>query len=1065
MSNNDDVSIIYLNEDIPEIEYFELVSIDEILKTNPNFIAFSREEIYNELFNFVKTKPKTECFLKLFYEIVKKNINVNNFVIIADANRGEFETEIIEEFINDLKKYDKINDANLAFTSKNKLWFPLKYDANNDKIRFKASQKTVIELSENNNFIVFKDDETNIPVMAVYFYSPVTILNDYLNDKIMDHLHKPEKLEILDVNDDITTFEDLITKYKIPIPIHKIDEDNYNYVSINNLLLKYNYSLDNISQNDFTIIKTHLDKLNSNQIIEKPIYNSIQIKPIQIHNPRFTFFNILKEIKVLIDLTLKSTDIIAKQLQSLQSLPKKDIKSLDITRDLYAIITNLTDKNYDAVIKNIKELRQNLSTDTAIIVLEKFKSIDKKLIIEQLDDLEIRFELLKYVFADIYKLNFSCTDDEHEIYIGTDETNYEGIPSKIGRSNEPEENFEYDDGIDDKETDETQFEKYYTNSRYSIEPGFIELLKLVLPYLFAMQEESPLPLNYDNVVLYLFNKYRTFDPKIIILRKYLPDIDEDIIIDYCKKSIKYLLLNHTDDKKIINAINEYFNNFKDIMYDIIAYWSINIQKDIVHNTLFFNQEKIPNYCDDTWDEMGAPYNMDSKKGIVYFLASIFKEVYIKIYNDNYANLLSFNNDYIKIILTNIKTNFTMDLDLITQIKMKQTKVNKGRQYYDTLFDILKNRDYKSDKFIKAYIDALIYMPSLKFIKIHKYLQGCCLERIDQNFTADLYLKTDRQDLKKAKEKLTGKRVFNMPRSKRFFIKKTFKKPISEQFIKIQNPITYDIISIDIHDWISQLLENNNYLSTVFTKDVLLNLQKSIVKTTDNYKDLFITYFNNKELKLLLHKYTFDNYTQIASIVSKTLFKFLKQNAFQFLTIISKTLEELHKLNSIITDDNIMDIINIRRIAIIRIMSLPSSPESVVNKKFIPSIDIHNDIYQELFAEINQNIINNLKMSHMLDVTEQVDFINQIREKNKFDILARMNKKSREDKDIEKELKKYGLQFTEELLDNEIAPTINKIKSDDFEENEGEAEYELEVEDDEGDDEFGLSQNYGFIYAQ
>ena len=64
MSENDNADIIYLDEDIPEIDYFELVSIDEIIKNNPNFIAFSREEIYNELFNFVKTKPKAECFLK-----------------------------------------------------------------------------------------------------------------------------------------------------------------------------------------------------------------------------------------------------------------------------------------------------------------------------------------------------------------------------------------------------------------------------------------------------------------------------------------------------------------------------------------------------------------------------------------------------------------------------------------------------------------------------------------------------------------------------------------------------------------------------------------------------------------------------------------------------------------------------------------------------------------------------------------------------------------------------------------------------------------------------------------
>ena len=146
------------------------------------------------------------------------------------------------------------------------------------------------------------------------------------------------------------------------------------------------------------------------------------------------------------------------------------------------------------------------------------------------------------------------------------------------------------------------------------------------------------------------------------------------------------------------------------------------------------------------------------------------------------------------------------------------------------------------------------------------------------------------------------------------------------------------------------------------------------------------------------------------------------------------------------------------------MALPSSIDNVVNKKFVPSIDIDNELYQELFKEIIINIINNIKNCHMLDLNEQIDFINQIREKNKFDILARMNKKTREDKDIEKELKKYGLKYNEEILDNEIEPETNKEKPDNHTENEGEEEYKVDMEDGDSDDEYMDGSNNGFIYA-
>ena len=302
----------------------------------------------------------------------------------------------------------------------------------------------------------------------------------------------------------------------------------------------------------------------------------------------------------------------------------------------------------------------------------------------------------------------------------------------------------------------------------------------------------------------------------------------------------------------------------------------------------------------------------------------------------------------------------------------------------------------------------------------------------------------------------------MPRYKRFFIKKIKEINKEQQFIQINNPIKYDIISIDLKKWLMDLRDLKD--TTIFTEDLITSLLSSVFKTTENYKEKFINYFNNKELKQLFHNYNFDNYKQISLIISKILYKYLKNDALSFISIINTTVNELNKLSSIITDDNIRDIYSIKRIAVIRIMTLPSSIESFINKKFIPSIDMDKDVYQELLKEIIISVINNIKNCHMLDLEEQIDFINQIREKNKFDILARMNKKTREDKEIEKELKKYGLKYNEEILDNELEPEINKDKIDNFEENEGEEEYKVDMEDGDSDDEYMKGSNNGFIYA-
>jgi hypothetical protein len=1034
--------IIYVNEDIPEIEYYELVSMEDLIKENPNFIAFSREEIYNELFNFVKTKSKTENFLKLFYEIINRNkINVNNFVIIADADRGNFEEDDIALFISNLKKYDKINDIELALKSKNKLWFPLNYNID-DKLTFKADQKTIIEMSPNNNYIIFKDDERNIPILGVYLYSPITILEDYLNDKIKSHLYSPLKLETLSA-DGYKEFEELIGDYKIDLPLDKIDIDNYNYTSLNLLLQKYNYNLDNISIDDLNEIKSYLQNLQKLEKPDKIIYSKIKNEKVIINNPRFTFFNIMKEIKSLVDLTLKSVDSIAKILKGITKTVTKDIEL-----SLFSIIMNIDDKNYNDIITNLRELRMNMNIDIANKTLENFKANNKKTIIEQLDELEIRFELLKYSFKDIYKLSFNCNHDEHEISVGADESKYEGNPKKIQIINEEERNIDVADIIEEKEEEETKLEKYYTNPLYNTEEGFIELLKMTLPFIYRMQIISGLPLNYDMMTSFLFNKFRTFEPKAIIIKKYIPNIDNDELENYMKKQIKYILIEGNDNIKIINAINEYFDNFKNVIYEVIAYWSIKIQKAIVEGTLFLDYSKMSPECDHLWDEYGIPYDMAAKNGVTVYLNCIFKEVYGDMYKDKYANLVELTEDYKKII--NDKINVNSEIELIRKVKNKESKINIGRKYYDTLYDLLKRREYKGNTFLKAYIDALIYMPTINPKKIHKYLQGCCLERIDDNFTADLYLKNERHDLKKAKEKLMGERVLNMPRYKRFYIKKKIIKEKIKLFERISNPIKYELKSVGLEEWFENLKDTKK-IKTVFTKDLIDKLLMSVYTTAENYKD--IQYFNDKDLKQMLSNYSFDNYKQIGMAVSKILYEYLK--SFDYITIINNTIKELDKLNEMI--DNKTDIINIRRIAIIRIMALPAVPDNIINKKLVPSIDLPN--YPEIMKKIVDKVKEIIKNAHMLNQDEQVDFINKIREQNKVDILARMNKKSSEDKEIEKELKKYGLQYKEEEDFNE------EINNDPVPaEIDGENEHVLSKEDDDDDDEYMDKANYGFIYA-
>ena len=193
-------------------------------------------------------------------------------------------------------------------------------------------------------------------------------------------------------------------------------------------------------------------------------------------------------------------------------------------------------------------------------------------------------------------------------------------------------------------------------------------------------------------------------------------------------------------------------------------------------------------CEYLWDNYGSPFDLTAKKGVLTYLFCIFETVYEELFTNENYDTIKLNESECKNIINNIITNdYSKELKDITKVKINEDKkINLGRIHYDNLYKLLAKRDYTNPNFLRYYVEALIYMPSIKFQKIHKYLNGCCLEKIDENFSADLYFKNERQDLKKAKEKLSNNRVFNTPRYKRFYIRKDKKFDKVQKFIKIQN---------------------------------------------------------------------------------------------------------------------------------------------------------------------------------------------------------------------------------------------------------------------------------------
>jgi len=347
-----------------------------------------------------------------------------------------------------------------------------------------------------------------------------------------------------------------------------------------------------------------------------------------------------------------------------------------------------------------------------------------------------------------------------------------------------------------------------------------------------------------------------------------------IIKNKQKKKQKNFVLNTEDeDDELIEAYEEYTSLIIDIIFDVICKWSIEIQNEIIDGTLMFDRSRCYIPCiNDSWNDYGMPYNMETKDkdGVLMYLICIFEEVFKEDFSENDENYLPFPNDFKKTIIQKLKDVYSNDLKKFEKGEKKKKRDTKGLEaqkklveFYDEKKNPNKYREYKnkSDKFFDNFIEALIYMPSVRYEKIHKYLLGCCLEKIDENFSADVFLKSNRKDLEKAKGVFASERVLNKKRYERFYL---IKKDISnkkEGFDGIKyNNENYFIYESSLDEWFANMSD----------KTIINKKQKEEIQT--KLRDTYNIHLNMmKDFKKIPIDFNFNNYRQILTTISTILY--------------------------------------------------------------------------------------------------------------------------------------------------------------------------------------------------
>ena len=1137
--------IEYIDEDLEDIEYTEILTFEEMSKINPSFIALDKEEIYNNLYIFFKNKKKSDLMRNLFYEILinsdSKNGKINdyaNYIFDTESELLKYGDDTLDnktQLENFVEKYKDKSQFKEFYKRK----FSVSYNINSEKIRLKPTHNTNIIVAENKEFDkadfpkyypIIKEypiircsqidkveyisnindgDDINLPINGAYYKIPTSTNNDYMYTKIASHLVNSINTNYKS-SDNYKDIYELIkdTRPDLGLIMDEIKENKdsfyLDYSNMNNIFKKYDYSLDFISEKDLEVLSDYMYSIIKDEKERKNIHKSFKIKKPELINQKLTFFdnidktlkhiNISSEIVSFLEKTIELINNYKNDIMQSNSEPLKNYNIYDIIKRINEDTVKIED-----VLEELKLSIKNINIDNTLETINDI--LEAK---ENIEDIKVyhnnKKNLFKYSREHIFDYD---TDGKHfviskrenkAICDGNDIDNYEGLQDDDDIIDDENKGIANDDNqnTNNKDINNYDLNAYITNINYRNEKGFIEILKIILTIIKKINDVANIDIDYDEISSFLFKKYRGESTRY---EKYLKEFEthnKDDAIKYAKKysemfpnHIRKLLSDKKYDKihrDIIKSVNEKFiKTINEIFYNSICFWIIDTQDKIFKNKISLNINNLnPNHIDKL-----------NSHGLLFYTVDIISDFFTS--TDN-------NNDY----MINIKDNIE---DLIRFLKDKIDKEYKDIDE-DILNELLHRKGYEkkkrcnNDKYKdvddeRYYINKLLFTPNnnSKYEKIHKYIQGCCLRKLDNNFN-DIsdFENTNNSEIIKLKEHYSKVRINNIERDIRFtppkIIKKVAKKGkkgddeitrdddketsidiyMKEDKEKYNNikyinnkQYTYNINNYDVAEWlesmrdVSELLPNNlidnlknedlDFARTTIT-DNIKKLKK--IKKNINIEFLNCKYINYKEILINICKTLYVNVNSSPKYKDNDI---LKNKVFDAIKEIKTMIKHLYKLNKIKSDnydddaeigndvDSDVNIINLL------VISYSFNYPDLTGIENIPS-DFITYNTSELYEYLKNYVEGNY--NKFLTSEEIAIFINKEREKNKNVKLKKYQNKTIEDNELRRQIKATGIKY-DDIDDEDDAKDEDAKIDDDYKDEEKDDDYNGNDDDDDDDD--------------
>jgi hypothetical protein len=1038
--------LVYLEEELPEIEIKELVSNDEIYEYSnqqkKGINVYSDEDILQQLILLLQSHPQAKTFQELHKQILKDTGFIYPDTLLPEAKLQRKDNGDEDVFFENYDEAKKIQNYYTRAEELRRIF--LGYETTDEsapRLHISIPTRTIANAEQ---IMVLPEDALSGTVTHVHHkhgispFHPNFIELD-LPDKIKESQVFLNKKSSIDNSKSIESQLEDILEEKIPDVLHSIKEiqDIYDYSK--------EFMRHSVELTDTSLTQLY-DKLIALKKKDKAIYK--YLKAVKSYKPKpftleeetgaYLFYKIQHAIfkKLVPIFEVLQTQLLTLYQTYLDSTEAPGQDNLPTTAYDLALLMSEQKVPIEEVISILKrrllfEQYQHIQDWLTLVKDWNLEQLDKKVEFQM-----NRFEQTRFSIFDEPKQDWLSVNEEiKQVKKGEVISKYFEEDAFI-----PVHESTLDFAVESDDPAEITLPLYVEEevpfNIESLDEGRREVFTVVLKLFTSLQKASGLPLDIQKLFESIPMQLRK--TKLTHIQEQLPELSPELQVLLSKAELDQIndVIESTAIRTTLKSI--YDTYLKDIEYQytyLLSWWICHLQNHVLNRTLNFEIWKGSLGCIDIWTPYGAPMEgfKLKRESMLSYLVCVITDLQA-MEGTSWNRYTKLNKSTLEDkILKCLETDFlTFSEELQERFKTfdKDLPIKKLQQKGETIKKQISETVEKRNKqkYLSEYMAFLKNLPSILIQSsiAKRIYSGCCLQLLSDKYRSDYDWASYVKDAYKLKKLFATQRmtIEKRPKLVHYYV-----PPPEEEVLKPEFVSNKEFLVIPkIGEWTMEAWNVELETFMPFQDYVAFNKGvQNLIPIAEKYLSVYHKSIKETLLNPFIFKETslqtlMELYRKVLELQKRTMeeeFIDLEDE----LTFLREQFNMYQKLYDLLlkTTDSLTEVQDLfkRRVLqyfIVRQLCFPAKPEFARNSTLVLTND---NLSGDLLPVFLQTVYDDLKIwmeqKQFQKSTNFADYISKMREQENNSKLKIIDKMNPEERKLYVEAKKLGILELQDYL--------------------------------------------------